>query len=450
MAKTAEQEQVILLFDTYGADSKRLHKSFKLAKKSYPAVTIEENGFLPEDVQSVYGYFLGDWEHSADAPGRPCYFNEVKIPDYWQIDANNTMGVVYDLYHERARIFYAEPTHKRQVKTVDWLDQSGKVRYSDHYNKYGAVYARTSFDWQQNPIVKTYFTVDGKEKIVENFVTRDIILNEEKGPKIFNNKTEFVSYFFRLTGYSENRIFFNSLSTPFFVSCQLQGEKNQDVLFWQEPVADEIPGNMQMILRGEASRTGMVYVQKRSAYQRLIQLGADPEKVKLKGFVYPFRQKNQHRPAALICTNSDQIEHCKEIVEALPQVKFHIAALTEMSTKLLAMEQYENVHLYPGAKTEVIQALFSDCDIYLDINHANEIVSALERAFLFNQVIFAFSNTLHNRDMTDVENIYSPQEADRMVQDIRRALENPEELDRRLHRQQAFALAETVKNFLQM
>ncbi len=149
-------------------------------------------------------------------------------------------------------------------------------------------------------------------------------------------------------GYDKRRLLINSLSTPFFVSCGLTGQAGQDLLFWQEPVGDEIPGNMQIILKRQAGRTGTVYVQKKQAYDKLLALGADPQIVQEKGFVYPFQRKNLHRPEALICTNSDQIEHCGELVSALPQMQFHIAALTEMSSKLLSLGSCPNVHLYPA------------------------------------------------------------------------------------------------------
>ena len=73
-------------------------------------------------------------------------WRSIKVPEYWEISANNTSGKVHNMDRERARIFYAEPFHKRLVRVVDWMDEKGVVRYSDHYNKYGALYARTIFN----------------------------------------------------------------------------------------------------------------------------------------------------------------------------------------------------------------------------------------------------------------------------------------------------------------
>lgn len=453
MGNSIKHEKIVLLFDSYHTESQNLRKSFQLAECDFPVVVIEENGFLPKDVQSVYGYFLGDYENAPGVLGRPRYFNEIPVPDFWEISGSGLAGKVSDLFRERARIFYAAPNNKRQVQTVEWLDEQGTPRYADHYNCYGEVYARTTYDSAGKRVLKSYFAPDGKEVIVENFVTSDIILNDGTAVRIFNNKTELVAHFLHITGYDRYRLFFNSLSIPFFVSCYLAdrgiGEK-QDILFWQEPIADSIPGNMQMILQGRASRTQKIMVQKRHAYQRLMELGADPAIVQQKGFVYPFRRENKHRPAALICTNSDQIEQCEKLVTLLPQLQFHIAALTEMSPRLMAMGRYENVRLYPTAKSNIISQLFRGCDLYLDINHANEIVSATKRAFLHNQLIFAFSNTLHNQSVVDERNVFAPDNAEGMAESIAAALNAPERIDRYIQFQHEYALAESPESFLEL
>lgn len=450
MGESVVREQVVLFFETYHTDSQKLHESFKLAGCRFPAVVIEENGFLPGDVQSIYGYFLGDYRSAPGGLGRPRYFNEIQVPPFWEISSNSMAGRVQDLCRERARIFYASPKNRRQVQTVDWLDEKGTVRYSDHYNKYGAVYARTTFDAAGKRVLRSYFSPGGEEVIVENYVTQDIILNQGETVHIFRGKTEFAEYFFRLTGYDQCRIFFNTLSVPFFVSCRLPAGEKGDVLFWQEPVRDEIPGNMKLILSGQAARTGTVYVQKHQAYQQLMKLGASPEVVKPKGFAYPFVRQNQGRPAALICTNSDQLEHCEQLVAALSEVEFHIAALTEMSSKLMALGRYENVRLYPAVKTDMVNELFRSCDLYLDINHGGEILSAVQRAFLNNQVILAFANTTHNDDVTGREHIFAPEDAEKMIETIRHLVREEQAREQALQQQKSWALTETPESFREL
>lgn len=447
MEKYIEMKDTILLFDNYGPDSQSLHTSFRLAGFQFPAAVIEDNGFLPEDVISAYGFFLGNYKEVLGDKARPKYFNQIKVPAYWEISGNNSSGSVHDLYKERAKIFYAEPAHKRRVRIVDWYDERGTVRSSDHYNRYGAIFARTVFNAKGQKFSKSYFSVTGKEVIVENFVTGDIILNDDDKVRIFHTKTEFVAYFLERAGYAQSRIFFNSLSTPFFVSNRLTSEEKKDILFWQEPIRQEIPGNMQIIFKGQASRTAAVMVQKRQSFDKLIRLGADPGMTHKLGFIYPFAKENRHEPKALICTNSDNIEHCEKIVKALPGMHFYIAALTEMSSKLLNMDNYENVSLYPGVKQEILDGLFEECDFYFDINHENEIVSAVSRAFMHNQLIFAFEETVHDRNYVAEAHIYPAGDADRMIADVKKAVKDGETLERWLKRQHEAAMAETAESY---
>lgn len=439
--------EIILLFDNYSLDSQNLHTSFQLAGKDYPAVVIEDDGFLPENVMSVFGFFLGDFESAKGVPGKPRYFNQITVPEYWEISGNNSSGKVHNLNKERGRIFYAEPTHKRLVKVVDWCDEKGIVRTSDHYNRYGALYARTIFNAKGHKVNKSYFSAAGKEIIMENYVTGDIILNQGEEVRIFRSKTEFVLYFLEKAGFLQSRIFFNSLSTPFFVSQRLHAEHKGDVLFWQEPVKDAIPGNMKIILEGQATRTAEIMVQKRRAYGRLLELGAPDTIVHRLGFVYPFEKENGHKPEVLICTNSDRIEQCQKMVEALPQMHFHIAALTEMSSKLMGMGSYANVSLYPGVKMHVLEELFDKCDFYMDINHEAEIVSALRKAFLHNQLIFAFQETAHNGEYVAGEHVYAAKDVDRMIADVKAILADTHLIEAHLNMQREWALAEAAEAY---
>ncbi len=442
MGTDIQENNIVLLLDNYSSESRKLHDSFKLAGKIYPTVVIEDDGFLPEDVISVYGFFLGDFSTANGIPGRPRYFNQITVPEFWEISGTNHSGKIHDLNKERGRIFYAEPAHKRFVKIVDWMDERGVVRTSDHYNRYGALYARTIFNAKGHKVNKSYFSASGKEVIVENFVTGNIILNDGDTTKIFGNKTAFVMECLKKAGLTEKRLFFNSLSTPFFVSQNLLQNQKGDVLFWQEPIKSDIPGNMQMILKGQSTRVGAIKVQKKHAYDRLLELGADETVVQKLGFIYRFEKQNQNTGEVLICTNSDKIEHCEELVKALPMVHFHITAITEMSSKLMSMGNYENVTLYPNVKTDVLKELFAKCDYYFDINYGNEIVSAVQKAFLNNQLILAFQDTLHNRDYVAPEHIYSIGKANEMIAEMKKILADDKVLQKHLKLQHEWAMLE--------
>lgn len=439
--------EIVLLFDFYHPDSQKLHRSFQLAGYEYPAVVIEDNGFLPKGVDSVYGSFLGDFQMSDRGLGRPRYFNEVVVPDYWEIVGTGQNAKIMDMGKERGRIFYTKPSHKRLVCEVDWLDEQGIVRSADHYNRYGVLYARTTFNKKGEKVNKSYFSADGKEKIVENYVTGDIILNEEDAVRFFRTKTSFVVYFMKKRGFAQSRLFYNSLSTPFFVSEEMSWRARRDLLFWQEPIAKDIPGNMKVILERSSSRTEKIMVQKHQSYVKMCELGVPKRMMEEKKFLYQFAKENAHSHDILICTNSDRIQSLNELVNALPGWHFHVAALTEMSSKLLDFGRYENVSLYPGVKNTVLEELFRQCDLYLDINYEAEIVSAVEKAFLHNHLILGFEETLHNGEDIAKEHIYPAKDWSRMAEDVRRLEENPGLWDEMLALQRKMVIEEGRESY---
>ena len=448
MGTPTNTDNVVLFFDTYSADSQNLHTSFMLAGKNYPAVVIEDDGFLPDDVTSIYGYFLGEFKAGENIPGKPRYFNQIKVPKYWEISGNNSNAKVHNLNKERARIFYAEPKHKRLVKVVDWYDDRGVVRSSDHYNRYGALYARTIFNNQGKKVNKSYFSADGKEIIVENFVTKDIVLNEGKKVYVFNNKKEFVAYFMKKTGYENARLFFNTLSTSFLTTQDMCDNGKGDVLFWQEPVRPDIPGNMKVILDGNARRTYKVMVQNKASYDKLIELGAPAEVIHTLGYIYPFAKENGHKPEVLICTNSDRIAQCEKLVEAFPELHFYIVALTEMSSKLMSMDKYSNVSLYPGVKMHILEELFEKCDYYLDINHEGEIVSSVRTAFLHNHIILGFEETAHNRYYVAPEHLYKMENVEQMIAYLKQLVADETVAKEHITKQHAWAMVENLETYV--
>lgn len=440
MEKGHAMKDTVLLLDHYDERAQLLHQSFRSAGFTGPVVVIEDNGFFPEDVISVYQYFCGDFSKSGRVPGKARYFNQIERPDYWEVSGNNSGGKVNDLYRVRGNIFYTEPKHKRLVQVVDWKDENGTVRFCDHYNRYGALYARTFFSKDGKRFCKAYFDADGREILLDNFVTQDIILNKDGKTFVFQNKIELTLRLLQELGAMQCRLFYNSLSTPLFVSEQMPAGRQEDVLFWQEDRRDDIPGNMQMILSGGARRTKTIYVQKRDSYEKLIELGAAKEMMHPLGFIYSFSKRNTYHNQALICTNSDRIEKCEELVQALPGLHFHIAALTEMSSKLMALSKYENVTLYPGVSAGKIDELFDACDYYLDINHEAEIVSAVKQAFLHDQLILGFRQTLHNREFVLEEHVFDGYEA--MAEFLKGIMGDKNKIDARIKSQKRLAMSE--------
>ena len=437
---------MINLFDAYDEATRDLHHSLLKAGYTHPTVVIDDNGFLPEGVYSPYGFFLG--EPTQKKPAR--YFNQVDKPALWEIIGSGTDAAIYDKGEKRARIFYAKVEQARIVRTVEWLDNNQTVRSIDYYNQYGRKYAHTIFDAAQQAVTTTYYTVEGREGIVENHLTDDLLVHDQGKVHVFRNKIDFLKYAIERMGFSYDQIYYNRLSLPFSFVYQLK-EAGSDVLFWQEPIHEAIPGNMQAILRGE-TRTRKILVQNKQDYQRLVALLAAQQtsvEVAYLGYDYDFKQANNGSNQALIMTNSDQIEQLTELVTQCPTVVFHIAAVTEMSEHLMRFGNYPNVQLYPNIAPKKIASLYQQSAFYLDINYGNELNQALRTAFDHQLVIFAFHQTQHNPTFIGPENRWDKAESHQLASALTACVTDKATLAARLDAQLAFANLSTSAEYRQ-
>ena len=112
--------------------------------------------------------------------------------------------------------------------------------------------------------------------------------------------------------------------------------------------------------------------------------------------------------SCLTLTNSQDLEGIEELVTALPNVVFHIAAWTDMGNELTKLAVYDNVRLYPQIVPPVLEKLKRKTDIYLDIHQGSEVESILRDVCEFEIPILSFSNTQHgmyDQIVFDKENI---------------------------------------------
>ncbi|GGE33699.1 accessory Sec system glycosylation chaperone GtfB [Streptococcus himalayensis] len=422
---------MINLFDHYNQASWDLHFSLLKAGYRHPTVVIVDDGFLPEDVTSPYLFFTG----FANASGKPRYFNDLVLPRFWEIRATNQQAEVYNFHEKKATIHYWPAGHNRLIQSVDWLDSKGRVRWIDRYNRFGYRFAQTSINEDGEWLKTSYYNRDGKEVILENHVTGDLLLTYQDKHYIFHQKQEFIHFYLKQAGFTLDRIFYNSLSTPFFLTLLVE-EKGSDILFWQEPIIDGIPGNMQGILKG-GKRETKILVQDQATYQKLLALLPPESKatVDYLGLQYPFKEKQVFTPEALLLTNSDQLEQVEVLLQALPELIIHIAAVTEMSSKLLSLSRYPNVRLYPNVTVAKAQELLRTTSFYFDINHHSEILSAVRAAFEYQSVILAFDNTIHDTRYVASKHCFSPENTGDFIACVKSYLAHPEKVEEGLNQQ---------------
>lgn len=99
--------------------------------------------------------------------------------------------------------------------------------------------------------------------------------------------------------------------------------------------------------------------------------------------------------SCLTLTNSQDLEGIEELVTALPDVVFHIAAWTDMGDKLKRLAIYDNVRLHSQIVPPVLDKLKSSADLYLDINYSHVAGTILEDMKLLEKPILSFDTIDH-------------------------------------------------------
>lgn len=407
---------MINLFESLDVESTDFLRSQLFANIKIPSVVINDDGFLPVEVDSPFKFYCDFGNEDT-----PLYFNRLKVPEFHRIVATASKGEVYDLQQKRADIFFVATDNTRLIKEVHWLDKNGNLSWIDHYNRQGKLFAKTFVNNGQHAL-KKYFNKDGHEVITQYLISGDILLHEDGAEHYFANLSQFVTYYLRKKNYKLDHVFYNTLNQSMMVSLGLQ-KNGVDTLFWHENIANELPGNMQYLMDND-TRTKHIIFQNYVDWQTWKNKLPKDKNVDFKflGMIYPHPRGNKMRPEAVILTNSDQIEHLDEVIQSMPNIHFNIAAITEMSSKLLAFKKYNNVRLYPNATTKQIQDLYQTSDIYLDINHGNEILDAVRGAFEQNMLIMGFDNTLHNPKFISPDNVFKSTEISKMADKISEAL----------------------------
>ena len=142
----------------------------------------------------------------------------------------------------------------------------------------------------------------------------------------------------------------------------------------------------------------------------------------------------------LILTASELVYGIEKLSELLPEVTFHIAAHTKMSSKLTDLAQKGNVMLYPCVSEDELWRLFGSCSLYLDISHGKEIYDAVTTASLNDLLLLGFRTSLHNAAYVEEECIFEDGEEERLAAKMKDILGNVDELERLLKQQRRKAI----------
>ncbi len=393
---------MIVVFDKCTNNIEKLRDTMRYMDSDAKIVILQDSGFLPDQIISPYEYFVFG-RNCESCREKELYYDFLEVPEYWEIRSVGMYAAVYDMGYKKADIYFKEPTN---VQRVEWCMENGWVYKIDYYNKYALKYASEFLDVDGNVESKVIYSVKNQEVIVEQPQSDTVTLLEEgKLKRFFTSYVAFIEYYIEEIRQNEKPILFIQDKDEFWLLDLKSGGESiwKYVLFLNNELLEKYIG-----IGGKSGYCFYVI----------------PE-------AYPV---NSAKGEALILTSSDQLQGIEYLVRELPEVVFHIAASTQVSSKLYKLGEQSNVKVYPQISTQDLNDLWDKCDFYLDINYYWETYNAIDVAHQKNLLIMGFENTLHHRELVAEECIFSQVET--MVLAMKELVNHAELVHKRLIRQQ--------------
>lgn len=395
---------MIGIFTNWTIQEKKVCESFGLDKINQTIVLQQECSF-GEDITSPYEYYVQKYSNQL-VGGSPLFANLLEVPDLWEIRMLYERAEIWDEGVKKAEIEYADPIEYRNIKSISWLLPGGILYKKDYYNRYGKLYCAELYG-DDGVIDTKIYLADEKTPVIICQPKFEVYTLIDDGREMIrcDSEQEFLINFLNTEFPDEDVIFTNDLN---LLSLITNTNISQKRFIVQKKVNDI--ENISKV----AGRDDVVFLhEKKNEMERWKK----DLKIPCQRFyrtVSSFPQSN-FGDEVFILTNSDQIEQLEKIVTELPELHFHIGAITLMSEKLMDMQKYENVSLYPGISQQKREELFKKCTYYLDINHYSEICDALFEAFRHGLLILGFDITIHEDAYVLLECIFSISKAEEMI-----------------------------------
>lgn len=354
---------------------------------------------------------------------------KVVVPKYWEICMEEDYATIWDKDIQRGQIFYR---HKElyTVDRVEWWDSQGKVISCDYYLENGWRYKQEIMDESEKSISIHYYDAQNTLLMIKNVERSLYTLFKDEITYIYT-EDELWQACLELFDLENEALVVGDLE----IADYLDSQKVSAVYSSKEPIqAKEVEEYL--------SRVDKLYVYHYSVFESL----APNDKIHHISPLYPSKMNvNHHR--ALIMTHTQEIEKIEEIIDKLPMVEFHIAALTNMGPRLLDLERCENVYLYPGISQAEYESLLDQCSLYLDINHSIEILNAVEESLEKGLLLFAFKETQHRRDFICPEHLVSSQAAADLIDVIKKVVVSEEMYHLALQKQWKWIQSSTKEDY---
>lgn len=402
---------MINLFQRYDQDAWDIHYTQLRQGKDYPTIVIEDDGFLPSDVHSIY-HFLG----YNTCEYNPLHLNDLTLPLAYEVDREGADFFIMsdDMIVGRV-ILQGEPI-ERIVKEVWWLDSKGYPYKKDYYNQYGYCFKTETYVKDLGLVSTSYYSVSGEVLLDENHLVGSILYNNQ----LYLNKLSLYNKCLAELGYSKEPITFNHLGTPLEIILSSL-ESGHELIFQEEVFVNSIPDNLQYVIHNSDKIS--ISVTNRSTYSILENMC----KVQFMMLLVPSKSDLGSFKDVLITTQTDQLTSIEDFVEQLPELEFHIAAPTQMSSKLFDLNKYSNVHLYPNISNNNLDDLFNQCGVFLDIAMSPTVFDANRRALENNLLRVGLIGVSTGKSISDA-NLFSLRSLDSLIDYLREVTSTEDKL----------------------
>lgn len=118
-------------------------------------------------------------------------------------------------------------------------------------------------------------------------------------------------------------------------------------------------------------------------------------------------------------TQTEQVDGLEELLKALPDCEFNVAAWTNMGEALLTLTRYPNLHLYPAVVEANINKLINRTTAYLDINQGQKEPQFMERCARLNKPIFSYDESPDNPELAAVWHVCDRDHLNKLVSAIK-------------------------------
>ena len=362
----------------------------------------------------------------------PVFALNIQVPKFWEIRMDYYQGLMLDKDIQRGVSHYFE-AGLCMTKMVEWWDTTGKVVKKDYYHESGWRYKQALYNDNEQVISIHYYSPDNQLLMVED-VEKQIYTVFDKDRTYFYNEKQL------------------------WITCVEKLRKNQEPLvvgdvkiaeyLQEEPIiacyTDKTPleqNDIQLWL----SLVDKLYIYHYSVYHLIPK----QENIYHLSPLYQLRSNvSKHR--ALIVTHTQEVERIEELVDALPMLEFHIAAVTAMGGRLLDLEVKENVRLYQGISQQQFKVLLDTCTIYLDINHYVEILDSVEEALESGLLLFAFQETCHRESYIHPEYLFGSTEVQQLIKKLRLVMNSPEQYHQEMQKQLEWVKASNQKDYFRV